>query len=103
MQDHPTPVDDVRTLEDGATDEAMTEALQRCINTGTAWRLPGPYSRMAMDAINAGDCVLGREAHEDFYGNIIPSRAQVLAGTKGSLEFVARHHNQAYADHMASL
>lgn len=61
--------------------------LQALINNGMAWRLEGSVGRAAMDAIEAGVCVLGEVGHRDYWGNYIPSRHEVLAGTKGSVEY----------------
>lgn len=61
--------------------------LQALINSGMAWRLEGSVGRAAMDAIEAGICVLGEVGHRDDWGNYIPSRHEVQAGTKGSVEY----------------
>lgn len=61
--------------------------LQALINSGMAWRLEGSVGRAAMDAIEAGICVLGEVGHRDYWGNYIPSRHEVQAGTKGSIEY----------------
>lgn len=64
-----------------------TEDLQALINSGQAWRLDGAVGRAAMDAIEAGVCVLGEEGRYDYYGNYVPSRHEVQPGTKGSIEY----------------
>lgn len=64
--------------------------LQALINNGMAWRLEGSVGRAAMDAIEAGVCVLGETGHRDYWGNYIPSRYEVEAGTKGSVEYAQR-------------
>jgi hypothetical protein len=61
---------------------------QKLINSGT-WGLEGSVGRAMMDCIKAGACMLGPEGHRDYWGNYIPSRFEVKAGTKGSPEFVA--------------
>ena len=61
--------------------------LQALINSGLAWRLEGSVGRAAMDAIEAGVCILGEVGHRDYWGNYIPSRHEVEAGTKGSVEY----------------
>ena len=61
--------------------------LQALINSGMAWRLEGSVGRAAMDAIEAGICVLGEVGHRDYWGNYIPSRHEVQSGTKGSIEY----------------
>ena len=78
------------------------EQIQRLVNTGMAWRLEGSIGRECMRAIEAGRAMLGTEAHRDYYGNFVPSRYDVVAGTKGSFDFVVENvgmdHAQAMAD-----
>ena len=78
------------------------EMIQRLVNTGMAWRMEGAIGRECMSAINAGRVMLGTEARRDYYGNIVPSRYDVMAGTKGSFDFVVERvdmdHAQAMAD-----
>ena len=78
------------------------EQIQRLINTGMAWRMEGAIGRECMRAIEAGLAMLGTEAHRDYYGNFVPSRYDVVAGTKGSFDFVVENagidHAQAMAD-----
>jgi hypothetical protein len=61
--------------------------LQELIDSGAAWRLEGGVGRAAMEAIEAGDCVLGEVGHRDYWGNYVPSRYEVQPGTKGSIEY----------------
>jgi len=61
--------------------------LQRAINSGAAWRLEGSYGRAAMDAITAGECMLGEDGHRDYWGSYVPSRNEVEEGTKGSASY----------------
>ena len=78
------------------------EMIQRLVNTGMAWRMEGAIGRECMRAIEAGRAMLGTEAHRDYWGNVVPSRYDVVAGTKGSFDFVAdamgMNHAQAMAD-----
>lgn len=78
------------------------EMIQRLVNTGMAWRLEGSIGRECMRAIEAGRVMLGTEAIRDYYGNIVPSRYDVVTGTKGSFDFVVEcmgmDHAQAMAD-----
>ena len=78
------------------------EQIQRLINTGMAWRLEGSIGRACMRAIEAGRVMLGTEARRDYYGNVVPSRYDVMAGTKGSFDYVVERmgmdHAQAMAD-----
>ena len=69
--------------------EAVTQgdrikAMQRLINSGMAWRLEGSIGREAMYYIEVGLCMLGVKGHRDYWGNYVPSRFEVKAGTKGS-------------------
>lgn len=64
--------------------------LQALIDNGAAWRLEGSIGRAAMEAIEAGECVLGPEGHYDYWGNYVPSRHEVVPGTKGSVEYAER-------------
>lgn len=50
-----------------------------------AWLLEGSFGRMAMSAIEQGACMLPEEQHKDYYGNIVPSRNELMNGTKGTL------------------
>ncbi len=64
--------------------------LQELIDTGMAWKLEGSVGRAAMRAIEDGECVLGEVGHKDYWGNYVPSRYEVEAGTKGSMEYAQR-------------
>jgi len=75
-------------LYDDVTEEESIEGYQMLIDSGDAWRLEGSVGRAAMDMIRNGQCMLGEEGHTDYYGNYVPSRTEVEAGTKGSPEFV---------------
>jgi hypothetical protein len=94
-------LNDINTIEcdEEATMEEYYLAMQRTINGGM-WGLQGSYGRAMMDAISAGLCMLGRSDARDYYGNHIPSRDQVQAGTKGSYDFVAAERGQDWADMM---
>lgn len=72
-----------------ATEAEQVEVYQHLVNTGQAWRLEGHVGRTAMAMIDAGQIMLGEQAHFDYYGNRVPSRHEVEPGTKGSPEFVA--------------
>jgi len=77
--------------DDDVTTEEYVEGFQGLIDSGDAWRLEGSVGRTAMDLIRGGQCMLGEEGHTDYYGNYVPSRFEVEAGTKGSPEFVEDH------------
>lgn len=64
--------------------------LQALIDSGEAWRLEGHVGRAAHAAIEAGVCVLGEIGHHDYWGNYVPSRYEVVPGTKGSVEYQQR-------------
>jgi hypothetical protein len=68
-------------------------SIQSLIDSGMAWRLEGFVGRQCMSAIEAGEAVLGPEPHRDYYGNRVPSRHEVVPGTKGSVLF---HHNAVH-------
>ena len=78
------------------------EMIQRLVNTGMAWRMEGAIGRECMRAIEAGCAMLGTAGERDFWGNYIPSRYEVEAGTKGSFDYVEERmgmdHAQAMAD-----
>ena len=50
-----------------------------------------------MDSIESGCCMLGESPAHDYWGNRIPSRYEVEAGTKGSLEFVIQRMGEEWA------
>jgi hypothetical protein len=94
---------DVMLIE-GATDEPYDEndyyaAIQRQINAG-CWSLQGSHGRTMMDAIKAGRCMLGTTRAKDYWGNVIPARTDVEAGTKGSREFVVAAMGEDWAVEM---
>jgi hypothetical protein len=95
---------DIQTIEtdEDASPFEQAVALQRAINSGM-WSLQGSYGRSMMDAIMRGDCLLGRNDCRDYYGNHIPSRDQVKAGTKGSFDFVVKHKGKDWADKMVQI
>lgn len=73
--------------DEDQTPEEYIENMQELINSGTAWKLEGSVGRAAMALIENGDCMLGEAGHRDYWGNYVPSRHEVQAGTKGSPEF----------------
>jgi hypothetical protein len=91
-------LDDALTIEEG-TDDPLTAALalQRAINSGSAWSMQGSMGRAMMRAIEAGDCLLGPSAAHDYYDNRIPGRKEVQPGTKGSREYVVAAHDEDWA------
>ena len=95
---------DIDNIESNDVDgDEYYESIQQAINSGSAWSFQGSYGRSMMDAIKSGCCMLGKRGARDYWGNYIPSRDEVQAGTKGSYEFVADAMGVEYADYMASL
>ena len=74
--------------------------MQQLINGGTAWSFQGSYGRSMMDAITAGRCMLGEQPARDYYGNRIPSRHEVKAGTKGSRQYVVEACGEDWAQQL---
>jgi hypothetical protein len=85
-----------------ATTEQYYATIQKAINTGL-WGLQGSYGRTMMDAITEGYCMLGHNEAHDYWGNHIPSRDQVQAGTKGSFDYVAAECGEGWAITMAEV
>lgn len=73
--------------DETATEEEVVQTYQHLVNTGTAWRLEGSVGRTAMGLIENGEVVLGHKGFRDYWGNYVPSRYEVEAGTKGSVEY----------------
>lgn len=95
-------LNDVETIEGAESQESFFYAsLQRAIDSGM-WSLQGSYGRTMMAAIEEGRCMLGQKPARDYYGNRIPSRDEVKAGTMGSYEFVADRMGVEWADMLAS-
>jgi hypothetical protein len=63
----------------------LTE-LQERIESGLCWKLEGSYGRAASDALESGACFLPDVIRIDYYGNRVPARSMLKAGTKGTLE-----------------
>ncbi|MDW9531908.1 hypothetical protein RWE87_13455 [Sinorhizobium meliloti] len=75
---------------------------QELINSGLAWRLEGSIGRQCMAALESGACMLGRDGHRDYWGNYVPSRDEVQAGTKGSFDYVAERYGVKHAETQAA-
>tara|TARA_R100000458_G_C8227333_1_gene210027 strand:- start:363 stop:644 length:282 start_codon:yes stop_codon:yes gene_type:complete len=63
------------------------DKLQELIDSGKAWRMEGFIGRQAMRSLEDGATMLPDRHRIDFYGNRIPSRKEVVKGSKGSLEY----------------
>lgn len=64
--------------------------IQNLINSGMAWQFEGSVGRQCMDALDSGIAILGEVGHTDYWGNYVPSRHEVKAGTKGSIQYANR-------------
>lgn len=96
--------DDAMALENGEnTPEQAATLLQKAINDGIGWALQGSYGRSMMQALEAGDCMLGLSPAKDGYGNRIPARHEVQAGSKGSRALVVQVHGEAWAEMLESV
>jgi hypothetical protein len=94
----------IQTIEDGAdTEYEYYSALQKAINSGTAWKMQGSYGRAMMGAIEDGRCMLGRNHARDYWGSRIPARSEVKEGTKGSVSYVRHMNGDRWADMMEAL
>lgn len=90
---------DIAAIEE-SYDLEHYQALQRAINDGQAWKFQGSYGRAMMDAIQSGACMLGEVGSYDYYGNYIPNRNEVQAGTPGSYDYVAEAMGNDWASLM---
>ena len=73
--------------DEDQTPEEYIENYQAMIDNGQAWMFEGSVGRTAMGLIESGHCMLGEESHTDYWGNRVPFRHEVKAGTKGSPEY----------------
>jgi len=60
------------------------DEMQRMINDGSAWKMEGSLGRQAMSLLESGACMLPKLFKNDYYGNRIPSRDVLKAGSKGT-------------------
>ena len=89
---NPNIVDLIIKLEtEGLPKDDHLALFQNLVDSGDAWTLQGSTGRQAMELIEAGQIALGPKGHRDYYGNYVPSRTEVKAGTKGSIEFVRQN------------
>jgi hypothetical protein len=77
---------------------ARIEEAQGLISDGHAWIMEGAVGRHAMGMIEDGLAVVGSKVHYDYWGNLVPSRDMLEAGTKGTFEFVAERQGEAFAN-----
>lgn len=88
--------------EDDIDDVEYYQSIQRAINA-KSWSFQGSYGRAMMEAITYGYCLLGKSGATDYYGNRIPSRDEVRAGSKGSYDYVVSLRGQEWADLMEAV
>jgi hypothetical protein len=60
--------------------------IQAMIDNGTIWQLEGYAGRQAMNHLRSGACMLPKIITTDIYGNRLPARQMVEAGTTGSFQ-----------------
>jgi len=88
--------------DEDVSDVEYYKTIQKAINTGL-WGLQGSYGRTMMDAIKGGYCLLGKKSVTDYYGNHVPSRTDVVNGTVGSFDFVAKECGEGWAITMSEV
>ena len=59
---------------------------QENINSGLCWKMEGSVGRQAMALLESGACMLPKSRKTDYYGNTVPSRDDLKAGTKGTFK-----------------
>lgn len=64
--------------------------LQNLIDNGEGWQSESALGRAVVRALEDGTCVLGLNAQHDYHGHLVPARADVAPGAKGSLEYANR-------------
>jgi hypothetical protein len=64
--------------------------LQNLIDNGEGWMSESAMGRAVVQALEDGTCVLGTVAQRDYHGRVVPARADVEPGAKGSLEYANR-------------
>ncbi len=79
----------IERINELQADYGLTET-QNQMNSGMIWKFEGSIGRIASNMLEIGILVLPEKRTSDYWGNIIPSRADVKAGTKGSLELAQK-------------
>jgi hypothetical protein len=67
--------------------------MQNLINSGAVWSMEGSMGREAMYLLESGACMLPKTVYRDYYGNRIPSRDELKAGTKGTYQNSVRYYS----------
>jgi hypothetical protein len=75
-------IEQIRVLQE---QNGLTQ-LQLFVETGDAWITEGSIGRAAMEALESGACFLPDKVYFDAYGNKVPARSMLKAGSKGTLE-----------------
>lgn len=75
---------DIKTINRLQHENGLSD-LQEMITSGIAWKMEGSVGREAMSALKSGACMLPLRPMYDAYGNCIPSRDDLVEGTKGTL------------------
>ena len=68
--------------------------LQEKIDNGSVWQMEGFMGRQAMAALESGACMLPKESFRDYYGNKVPSRDELVQGTKGTFQNSVEYYKQ---------
>lgn len=73
------------TIRKHQREQGLSE-MQSLIDSGLVWKMEGSMGRTAMDLLKCGACMLPKVSFKDYYGNHVPSRLEVKAGTTGSYQ-----------------
>jgi hypothetical protein len=60
--------------------------MQEMINSGQVWKMEGSMGHEALVMLEMGACMFPKNPQKDFYGNRVPSRHDLKAGTKGTFK-----------------
>jgi hypothetical protein len=80
-----------QTIKKHQREQGFAE-MQHLIDTGMAWTMEGAIGRAAMECLESGACYLPKMKRRGCYGNTVPSRDDVKAGTKGSYQNSVRFY-----------
>lgn len=58
--------------------------MQEMIDNGQVWHMEGSMGRAASHLLTVGICMLPKQRHRDYWGNIIPSRDDLKPYSKGT-------------------
>jgi hypothetical protein len=71
--------------------ENGADQMQKMIDSGLVWKMEGSIGREAMMMLESGICFLPKIIHFDYYGNKVPARQMLKAGTKGTFQNAVRY------------